>query len=205
MAFSVSDGDAISNVQSRVIDVNAINDAPVLSTIEVAPAIHLENALPTGITGNLSVDDVDDTQIESATVSISNNYIAGEDQLTFTPQAGINGTFANGTLTLTGSASLTDYEAVIHSVTYNNTSANPSGATRTIEITVNDGDTDSISLSRDVEIIPVNDAPVQSGIETLPLVYAENTGPVVVSNTLSLSDIDAVSYTHLTLPTILRV
>ena len=92
-----------------------MNDAPDLATIEVQPAAYIENSAPVGITGNLSISDVDDTQIESATVVISNNYVAGEDFLTFVPQSGISGTFVNGTLTLTGAATLADYEAVIHS------------------------------------------------------------------------------------------
>ncbi len=191
--FTVSDGDVNSNVESRTITISAVNDAPVLATIEAMPASHIENGLATGITGNLSISDVDDTQIESATVTISSNYVPGEDILTFNPQPGITGTFSNGTLTFTGPASQTDYETVIHSVTYSNTSENPSAATRTVEITINDGDIDSNTLSRDVEIVPVNDAPVESGIESTALFYQENSGPAVVSNTLVLSDIDDVN------------
>ena len=85
--ITVNDGDAGSNTLSRDIEVIAINDAPELATIEVQPAAYIENGVPVGITGNLSISDIDDTQIESATVTISNNYIAGEDQLTFVPQA----------------------------------------------------------------------------------------------------------------------
>jgi len=191
--FTVFDGDVDSNIESRIIDIGAVNNAPVLSTIEVMPAIHVENAAATGITGNLSVADVDDTQIESATVTISSNYVAAEDQLTFTPQSGISGSFANGILTLTGTAALADYEAVIHSIAYETTSENPSAATRTVEITVNDGDTDSNPVSRDVEVIPVNDAPVVSGVETASLQYQENSGAAAVSSTLVLSDIDDAS------------
>ena len=116
--FIVTDGDLNSNGESRVISVGAVNDAPQLATIETSPAVYIENMAATGITGNLSIGDVDDSQIESATVTISNNYIAGEDVLSFSPQFGITGTFANGTLTLSGSATLADYEAVIHSVFY---------------------------------------------------------------------------------------
>jgi len=75
-------------------------------------------------------------------------------------------------------------------VTYTNTGENPSAASRTVEITVNDGDNDSNSLSRDIDIIPVNDVPIISNIETGPLVYIENTGTSVISSTLDLSDID---------------
>jgi len=173
VAFTVFDGDVDSNVESRVINVGVVNNAPTLATIEGQIASFVENATGTGITGNLSISDVDDSQIESATVAISNNYVAGEDQLTFVPQAGISGTFLNGTLTLTGSATLADYEAAIHSVTYSNSSENPSAATRTVDITVNDGDVNSNSLSRDIEVIPVNDASMLATIEVQPAAYIE--------------------------------
>ena len=101
--------------------------------------------------------------------------------------------FSNGTLSLTGSATVADYEAVIHSVAYFNTSENPSAATRTVAITVNDGDVNSNTLSRDVEVVPVNDAPVVSGIETASLQYQENSGAVAVSSALVLTDIDDAS------------
>ena len=93
--ITVNDGDVDSNPMSWDVEVIPVNDAPDLSTIEVQPAVYIENAAPIGVTGNLSIGDIDDTQIESATVSISNNYVASEDLLTFTPQAGINGTFLN--------------------------------------------------------------------------------------------------------------
>ena len=190
ISFTVTDGDLESNVETRVINVEAVNDVPTLSSIEAQPSSYTENGFAVGITGNLNITDLDDAEIESATITISNNYVPGEDILTFNPHPDITGVFSNGTLTLTGSASQTDYETVIHSVFYGNTSNNPSDATRTVLITINDGDDDSNTLSRDVEINPVNDAPIESGIESIPLFYFENSGAVVVSNTVSLFDID---------------
>jgi len=130
--------------------------------------------------------------IQSAIVTIANNYIAAEDTLLFTNQSGITGSFLNGTLTLSGAATVAEYEAAIHSVTYVNSSDNPSALIKTIEITVNDGDTDSNPVSRDISVTPVNDAPVESGIEPVALSYTENAGPLVISNALTLFDIDDI-------------
>ena len=193
VTFSVSDGDVDSNVQSRDISIVAINNAPTVASIEVLPASFTENTLPVAITSSLSIADVDDLQIESAIVTISNNFIAGEDVLNFTDQLGISGSFSSGTLTLTGSASIADYEAAIRSVTYENTSENPSALTRTVEIAVNDGDTNSNLLSRDINVFPVNDVPIESVIEQQALVYVENSGQSIVTNTLSLFDIDNIN------------
>ena len=127
MTFLVNDGDVDSNIVSRDIDFTAVNDAPTLVNIEAVPASYTEGGSAVGITANLSLDDLDDVNIESARISISNNFAAGEDELIFTDQSGISGSFdaATGILTLTGSASVADYQAALTTVAYNNTSDNP--------------------------------------------------------------------------------
>ena len=110
----------------------------------------------------LSVADVDDTNIESATVAITSGFALGEDVLGFTAQNGITGEYdsQSGVLTLTGTATLADYETAFQSVTYENTSDDPSTATRTLSFTVYDGEADSNTVTREITITPVNDAPV---------------------------------------------
>ncbi len=61
--------------------------------------------------------------------------------------------------TLTGTASLTAYQAAVQAVTYRNTSDNPSVTARVIEVTVNDGIFDSDPAIHTVNVVPVNDAP----------------------------------------------
>ena len=119
----INDGDLSSNVLNRDIEITAVNDAPVLSAIETAPASYTENDAPLAITGSTTVSDVDDINIESAVVSISSNFSA-DDVLNFTDQNGITGSYdsVNGVLTLTGSASLIDYQAALQSISYENTS-----------------------------------------------------------------------------------
>ena len=91
---------------------------------------------------SLTVTDVDDTNLEGATVAITSGFAANEDVLGFIDGNGITGSYDDslGILTLTGSASLQDYELAFQSVTYANTSEDPSGATRTLSFTVNDGE-----------------------------------------------------------------
>ena len=84
MIFLVNDGDVDSNIVSRDIDFTAVNDAPTLANIEAVPASYTEGGSAVDITANLSLADPDDTNIESAVVSISNNFAAGEDELIFT-------------------------------------------------------------------------------------------------------------------------
>ena len=42
VSFEINDGDLSSNVLNRDIEITAVNDAPVLSAIETAPASYTE-------------------------------------------------------------------------------------------------------------------------------------------------------------------
>src|SRR5690606_6794041 len=69
--------------------------------------------------------------------------------------------------------------AVLRSVTYQNTSDNPSGDARTITFQVNDGaaqHADSNVVAVSVNVTPVNDAPVIVGSETVDLPQISEAG-----------------------------
>ncbi len=81
---------------------------------------------------NLVITDATDTDLTMASVSIGANFTPSEDRLLFTPQAGITGTYdaATGILNFTGSAPAADYQAVLRSVQYQDTNADPVTANR---------------------------------------------------------------------------
>jgi len=137
-----------------------INDAPVVTTSGGALA-YTENDPASVVDGAVTVSDVDNATLASATLQITGGYVAGEDLLSFTPSGGITGSFsaATGTLTLTGPATLAAWQTVLQSVAYQNTSDNPSGAARTVTLIVNDGALDSLPATRTINVTPVNDAP----------------------------------------------
>ena len=98
----------------------------------------------------------------SATVQITGNYASGQDVLGFVDQSGITGLWnpGSGTLTLTGSATIANYQAALRSVTYVNGSDNPSTAPRTVTWIVNDGTDPSAPATSTVTVAAVNDNPV---------------------------------------------
>ena len=92
------------------------------------------------------ISDSDDTEIASATITLTNH--SANDVLVFTgsPPAGISVSAydpATGILTLTGNASLADYQIALRQITFNNTGPTPSTETRIIEVVVNDGTANS--------------------------------------------------------------
>ena len=132
------------------IDVTSVNDAPIIS---VDGAIsYTSNDPAIAIDPSITITDIDNASLTSASIAISSNFAAG-DTLNFTNQLGISGSYnsATGVLSLTGSASLANYEAAIESITFSTTSS--SATTRTVSYTVFDGaatsaiDTATISVS----------------------------------------------------------
>ena len=167
--FSVDDGTGMggaSNVATRQIAIDEVNDAPVLGQpdglltyTEDDPSENHEVA----VAPNLTLTDPDDANTQSGTVEITANHSDG-DELLFTNQGSITGT-GSGTnsLTLTGSATKADWQAALRSVRYRNTSDDPSEATRTVTFQVSDGDlvenAESNEATRDIDVVATNDAP----------------------------------------------
>ena len=153
--FSINDGTATSSTSSRTVKIVAVNDAPTL----FGTSSDLSYRSLTGsivIDDQISITDVDNADISGATVSVSVNYSAGEDLLGFTDQNGISGSFnsVSGVLTLSGTASIAVYQAALASVTYENTVAAPSAATKQISFTVSDASDQSNTTTRTINVTP---------------------------------------------------
>ncbi|MEZ5652839.1 MAG: DUF4347 domain-containing protein [Burkholderiaceae bacterium] len=195
VSFAVDDGGLPSNTVSRDITVSVVNDAPLLSAIEPAPLTVTEGDPATAVTAALVVSDLDDTQLNAAIVTISVNYVSGEDVLAFTDTANITGSWntVSGVLTLTGIDTVAAYQAALRSVTYQNTSNDPSAATRTVGFVVTDGSDFSLAASRDIAITPVGDPPMLATIEGPALAITENDPASAITSTLTVADVDSPS------------
>jgi subtilase family serine protease len=201
VSFTVNDGAANSNTATRNITIVVVNDPPVLAGIEATALAYTENNPATAITGTILASDIDNTSLASAAIQITGNYQNGQDVLAFTNANGITGAWnaTTGVLTLSGSSSVTNYQAALRSVTYRNSSDNPSTLTRTISFTVNDGLANSNTATRNITIVVVNDPPVLAGIESATLAYTENDPATIITGTVAASDIDNTSLSGATI------
>jgi sugar lactone lactonase YvrE len=153
-----------------------------------------ENSGAVAIAPALTVSDSDSATLTGATVAITANYNSAEDVLAFVNAFGITGSWsaAAGTLTLTGAASVANYQAALRSVTYQNTSEKPGTLVRTITFTASDASLTGAAVSRQISVASLNDAPIhatpgaQSVDEDGPLVFSTGNG-----NAISVSDVDA--------------
>ncbi|MEW8658243.1 MAG: retention module-containing protein, partial [Candidatus Thiodiazotropha endolucinida] len=162
---TVNDGEFDSNTAVTTITVQAVNDPPVIDLDSNDSTDSGYDYLTTFTEGesaisitdfDAAVSDVDDETLQSATVTLTNPQSG--DVLAFgNMPAGLSAVVDGHTITISGEASLADYQSAIQAITFENTSQNPSNETRLIQVTVNDGELNSdIAIAR-IEVVGVND------------------------------------------------
>ena len=190
ISFVVNDGLLDSTTSTSTVNVTAVNDPPVVSAS--GTVAYTERGAATVLDAAITASDVDNQTLAGATVSVASGLFAG-DTLNFTNQNGIAGSYnsATGVLSLTGTASIANYQAALASVTFSSNSHNPtnygSDTSRTISYVVNDGAANSSAGTSMLTIAAVDDAPVN----TLPGAQSaqENLDQEIAG--LSISDVDA--------------
>lgn len=139
ITWSVNDGVASGSATSTL---NEIHTNPTV--VAGASVTYPENASPLALDPTLTVSDIDSGgTLTGATVSITSGFLSG-DTLHFTNQNGITGSYnaATGVLTLTGAATLAQYQNALRSVAYDfpgDPTNHLADSNRTISWTVTDG------------------------------------------------------------------
>jgi Ca2+-binding RTX toxin-like protein len=170
----------------------AIANAPgaVLGSSPFGAAIYNEQAAAMLFNGTVAVSDAQSATIAGATVAITNGFVAG-DTLGFSNQNGITGAYDAGThvLTLSGTASLANYQAALRAVTFFSASDNPTNfdasQIRTVSYQIDDGQASNHAsnvVTTKVIIAPVNDAPTVKADTFATSATAVLTGNVFADN-----------------------
>jgi hypothetical protein len=129
------------NSTTTTLSITAVNSAPTLGGAGNSVIYHFGD--PAVIVDSaLTVSDPDNQNLVGATVKISAGFLSG-DTLSFSNQNGIAGSFSGDTLTLSGTATLAQYQTALVSVGYLSTASDPTAGgtdtSRTISWQVNDG------------------------------------------------------------------
>ena len=168
-----------SAAQTFTITVNAVNDAPVLDLngggagIDTS-ATFTEGDPPVTLAPSLVLSDVDSANMSAAAITLrtqpggtvpidgSAEALNGDKLGACAFQTTFSYNSVTGVLTIIGSASIASYQACLRTITYENTSQNPSTNTRTADFQV----FDSSGLGNSpvpvvtITVNAVNDAPV---------------------------------------------
>ena len=195
LTMTTSDS-ALTDIDTVSITLSPVNDNPVVTPSATAAA-YTENGTGVVVNSTVTVTDIDSTNLTGATITISGGYTNG-DILAFTNANGITGSYANGVLTLTGSATVANYQAALRTITFKSTSDIPTdlSATRTISWLLDDGATiDNLSNTgtSTINITKVNDLPTGSVVISGT---AEAGQVLTATNTLADADgLGTITYT----------
>ena len=188
--YTVQDGRGGTATATTSIDVTPVDDAPLLDLSAAEPGadhtfLYIENDAPTPIVAtDVRIEDVDSTDIVSATIVLVNGQVGDVLDAAALPPAISASTIPAGPLTAPGPITLTlsgaeipaVYEFALQAVTFASTSETPNETPRRIEIAVSDGTSASQLGVTTVNVMAVNDAPVASpltlqAIEDVPVSF----------------------------------
>ncbi len=189
--------DGTYNVATMVFTPTVPMDiAPVVTTTPGTTAAQEQIAI--AVDGGVTVTDSDNLTLVGATVSITGGFQTGEDQLNFVNQNGISGIYNSltGVLTLSGSASVANYQTALESVTYTDTSDTPNTGNRTVSFQANDGTLNSNLGTKTVSVAAVNDAPVVT--TSVGTTAAQEQVAIVVDGSVTVTDVDSPNLTGAT-------
>jgi alpha-tubulin suppressor-like RCC1 family protein len=193
----VASGRTASNQAAVNISLTATADAPVLIAGS-SNASYTEAGAAALLAPNLTLSDVDDTQLTKALVSISSGFVKG-DQLSFTAVNGIGGSYdaTSATLTLKGTAPLADYQTVLRSIQFSSIGADLVSGSRSISWTVLDANSDgltpqwSAAATSALSVIGGNQRPQLSGLPASAISYQEGDPALALHPGLILIDPDS--------------
>lgn len=196
--FNARDDERVSEsgdlmLANFLIDVDTDYVAPVL-TLDTTSITFVENSDPLAIAPTFTITDHDTPMangsgtiyLDGATVHID-GYVEGEDFLTFTPVAGIEGEFDThlGQLFLSGQTLIEDYQAVIRSVNYENVSEAPTTDVRHLQITLSQGAVDDAAPLLSIDIQSLNNPPTRTSAPPADVTMLEN----IASTSLGMENV----------------
>lgn len=207
ISWQVKDRDSNwSTAKTTNLGITTVNSAPVLGGGGNSTTFYKSWG---AIAADSAINIVDDNaKLSSATVKLTTNFNSNQDVLAFSNTS--TSTYGNiaasydsstGTLSLTSSgatATAAQWAAALAAVTYNNTSATPSTATRTVTFQVNDGALASNTITGTVAVstsTPSNRAPALSGAGS---VVNWSSSSVTVDKLITVSDADGTKLTSAT-------
>ncbi|WP_460997383.1 Ig-like domain-containing protein [Simiduia litorea] len=162
--YTLIDDDGEIDTATVTVEVSDVTISP--PTIgALADVTYVENAVGTALFDGLTITDADSNNLSSVVVTI-NGFINAQDVIDYLTAgtnvtAVVNQTGTTWQLTLSGGADIGEYITVLDTLTYQNSSENPSVSIRNVSLTAYDQNFANIfdSEAFQLQVTPVNDAP----------------------------------------------
>ncbi|WP_460234871.1 Ig-like domain-containing protein, partial [Aurantivibrio plasticivorans] len=204
--YTLTDLDGETSTATVSIEVtNSLVVGP--DVINVPNTSYTENDSAVQLLSGVSITDADSTSLSSVVVELS-GYIPSQDVLSYlTSGTSVNASAATDgntwSLTLTGGADINEYLAVLNSISYENSSENPSTAGRTVTVTAYDQDYNNVFASDagTLSVVAVNDAPVTTDNDVFTIQSSNDNGLNITAPTDFDNDDSTLVITVTGLPT----
>lgn len=185
----VDDGDGGFDTETFDIAITGVNSSPQLTDTTGALASYTQGDGAQIVFPNVTISD-DDTVLQSASIQITSGFDTATDELGFVSMNGISGSYnqLTGILSLSGSATLSEYQDALRSITFSTGSSQTISETdRDITYTVNDGVSDSNAFTATIDMI----AGLSSGFDTTsePGQIIGTDGNDIIENTPSTDEV----------------
>ncbi|MDT5314533.1 MAG: large repetitive protein, partial [Mycobacterium sp.] len=187
--------DSLAGIVAVVVPGLPTNVPSVVATTPVK--LYTSGGSPVVLDANVTVIDVDSTTATGATVSFDPvTYDSTKDSLAYSGSGTITGDFdtATGVLTLSGPATVAQYQGALRSVTFASTAA---AGVKTVSIVVSADAVDSLPgvIAVTVAALPVA-TNVPSVVATTPVkLYTSGGSPVVLDANVTVVDVDSTTAT----------
>ncbi|CAN5335732.1 hypothetical protein BH11PLA2_BH11PLA2_45380 [soil metagenome] len=190
LAFRVSDGTDTSAIQTLTVNAPAV---PVVET-GFGSLVYTHGQASLTIDSHLTIEYLGGPTLTGAQVWLKGDNTLGDDRLLFTPQNGITGTYdsATGLLTLTGSASVANYQTALRSVQYRNLRVNPTPGFREVAFSIFDGTAVSAEADFLIDVDPESVAPLVT-VGSTTAMYLEGFAPAALVPGITFADQDGDS------------
>ena len=211
ISLTVNDGVNSSTPATVEIRIELVNDEVPSITLPNTVFTYVENSGAAQIfTSNPIIEDLDDNTLftlSSATLRLG-NAILDDEQLTVdcTQTPLLTCLWENGTLSITGEASVSIYEQVLGRVAYENRVEEPLTDLRTVDVTVFDGINESPPTQLTIEIELINDRlPILAPLLSMVDFFEDNpvSPPIRVAENVTISDPDSGMFPVVSLEVVL--
>jgi cyclophilin family peptidyl-prolyl cis-trans isomerase len=149
LASSPIDGGSIAQFNiAPIIDLSAAQSGTGYST-----TVNTNGSAVAIAASDATIADSDSSMLSSMTATLSSALDGSSEVLAAdVSNTSITSSYANGVLTLSGTASVSDYQKVLRTITYKNTATAPHAGVRTINVVVSDGIASSLAAISSITV-----------------------------------------------------
>ena len=183
--ITANDGSLDSLVRTANLNIETVNDAPIIGgTVPTDITVTEDTASPLDLSSVVFAD------IDSGNLTVSLTADSGIFTATSIGEVIVEGS-GSEVLTLSGSVSaINDYLDTTSNIEYTGGNDIEGDDTASFTITANDGSLDSVVRTVNLDISPVNDAPIIGGIIPTDITISDDTATEVDLSLVEFSDVE---------------